>query len=952
MDIKENRKKRLSLSLRAKMLLYFGIAFAAAIAINEAIILYGIPFTDYHGAYRTEQARILQSLSDFADSKKTELQGWLDDRSADTKNLTGSGIFKAQVSELCSFAKKAGGTGIRGKKLASVLQKEKAFRAVQQKLSVLTQSYSAYEKIQVAGKNGMVIVSTETEDLGMDVSESLKFRKVLNPVIDEFVDMEKNEKNNKLYLFISSSINDSGGKPLAVVIMYSKADSIIEPMPYTGSALGKTGEVVLVNQDSKILTSLKYPLPDGSFAKPLEYINPAKPARLSASGIEGVLAANDYRGKRVLAATRYIRITSEIGWGMVVKIDETEVFAPIRQAVFFNLTTGVVICGIMLLVIYFIASNLSAPLKSLSISARRIEEGDFDERAHISGGDEVGMLAESFNSMAERIQNWHRDLEARVRLRTEQLNVLNEELSKEIAERRLVEEALKREKETAQKYLDIARVMIVVINADQTVALINKSGCETMGYQEEEISGKNWFYNFLPEEEIAGAKKVFGQLISGHAEPVEYYENRILTKDGRERLIAWHNAYFTDSSGRIAGTISSGEDITETRILEEQLRQSQKMESIGQLAGGVAHDFNNILTAIIGYANLMRMKLRGDDPLVSYVDEILSSSESAANLTRGLLAFSRKQIIDPQPVNLNDLVRGLEKLLRRIIGEDIELETFICDDELPLMADKAQLEQVIMNLCANARDSMPEGGLLTIETSLFNADESYARSHLFEATGTYAVLSVSDTGAGMDENTKERIFEPFFTTKDIGRGTGLGLSIVHGTVKQHNGYINVYSEPGKGTNFRIYFPVIKSETALKNMEVELLPQGGTETILVAEDKADVKKMIKTFLEEFGYEVLEADNGEEAVRIYAENREKIKLALLDVIMPKMNGREAYEEIKKTAPDVKALFMSGYSADIINRKGIVENGLEFMSKPVPPYALLRRIRHILDSERRQP
>ncbi|SHO43779.1 ATP-binding protein [Desulfopila aestuarii] len=398
-----------------------------------------------------------------------------------------------------------------------------------------------------------------------------------------------------------------------------------------------------------------------------------------------------------------------------------------------------------------------------------------------------------------------------------------------------------------------------------------------------------------------------------------------------------------DVAGNLLWIDGVMEDITERKKLEDQLRQSQKMEAIGTLTGGIAHDFNNILTAILGYSNLLRLKIRDDETvLVNYVEQILASSEKAANLTRSLLAFSRKQIIDPKPVDLNEIVKGVQKLLIRVIGEDIEFRTTMADRDLVVLADTGQVEQILLNLATNARDAMPNGGILTIETSYVNFAGDHAGFSNQVEPGEYAVISASDTGIGMDEVTRQRIFEPFFTTKDVGKGTGLGLSIVYGIIKQHRGDVHVYSEHGKGTTFKIYLPLLAREAADSEKKTVEPLTGGTETILVAEDDDDVRKLMVAMLEQFGYTIIEAVDGEDAVMKFSEHKAEIDLLILDVIMPKMNGKESFEQIKKMNPEVKVIFSSGYTADIIHSKGILESGAGFLQKPVQPQALLSLIR----------
>ncbi|MDP2156336.1 MAG: ATP-binding protein, partial [Nitrospirota bacterium] len=401
-----------------------------------------------------------------------------------------------------------------------------------------------------------------------------------------------------------------------------------------------------------------------------------------------------------------------------------------------------------------------------------------------------------------------------------------------------------------------------------------------------------------------------------------------------------------DEKGEVTKYVYIGRDITRERSLEEQVRQSQKMEVIGKFAGGIAHDFNNILTAIMGYGEMLMDEMKEEDPLRSYVEAIRSSTGRATNLTKSLLAFSRKQTITLRIVDLNEVIRGVEKLLLRLIGEDVQLRTVLSERSLAVMADPGQLDQVLMNLATNARDAMPEGGTLTIETGVVDIDEEYVQEHIFSKPGTHAVLSVSDNGIGMDEETRLKIFEPFFTTKGVGKGTGLGLSIVYGIIKQHDGNINVYSEQGLGTTFKIFLPLIKAGVEeIKSVET-VMPMRGTETVLLAEDDPDVRKLISKVLVKHGYKVMEAVDGEDAVRVFAENRDKIDLLLLDIIMPKMKGTEAYEELTKISPKIKVLFMSGYTEEVIYRKGVLEKGLSFISKPVSPHEILKKIREVLD------
>ncbi|MBI5073901.1 MAG: PAS domain S-box protein [Nitrospirae bacterium] len=405
-----------------------------------------------------------------------------------------------------------------------------------------------------------------------------------------------------------------------------------------------------------------------------------------------------------------------------------------------------------------------------------------------------------------------------------------------------------------------------------------------------------------------------------------------------------------DKNNVLVGLIHVVRDISESKKLEDQLRQAQKMEAIGQLAGGIAHDFNNILSAIMGYGHLLLMKMADNDPLRNYVDQTLEASERAATLTHSLLAFSRKQTISLKLINMNELVKRFEKFLLRLIREDIEFKTVCADEDITVMADTGQIEQVLMNLVANARDAMPDAGKLTIRTGRVHIEDEFMKIDGHGKAGEYALITVSDTGIGMDEKTREKIFEPFFTTKEQGKGTGLGLAMVYGIVKQHDGYVTAYSEPGQGTTFKIYLPFVRPHAGVEITEErkEAAPvRGGTETVLVAEDDEALRKLASTVMGQFGYTVIEAVDGEDAVLKFMENRDRIQLIILDAIMPKKNGKQVYDEISSLSPRIKTLFTSGYTADVISPKGVLEKDMHFILKPVSPIDLLKKVREILDS-----
>jgi signal transduction histidine kinase len=389
-------------------------------------------------------------------------------------------------------------------------------------------------------------------------------------------------------------------------------------------------------------------------------------------------------------------------------------------------------------------------------------------------------------------------------------------------------------------------------------------------------------------------------------------------------------------------------EIAERQRLQAQLLQSQKMESIGRLAGGVAHDFNNLLTAILSYAELSLMRLTEDDPLRRYLVSIQDASEKAAGLTHQLLAFSRRQVLEMKAVDLNAVIKNITNMLMRMIGEDIILEVKTVAAAGIIRADKGQVEQVLMNLAVNARDAMPEGGHLLIKTAPVGPYDAYLQAQGVAVPSEYLMLTVTDTGAGMSAEVRERIFEPFFTTKELGRGTGMGLATVYGIVKQHSGHIIVESEPAKGTTFRIYFPTEAGDEQHGAEQSSALPQG-TETVLVVEDNQSVRDLVHEVLAPLGYQVLAASSGDEALKEDDAHQGTVHLLLADVIMPGMNGRQLAEVIRARRPGIKVLFMSGYTEDALHTQGMIEPGIALIHKPLRPGTLARHVRQVLDSGR---
>jgi len=514
------------------------------------------------------------------------------------------------------------------------------------------------------------------------------------------------------------------------------------------------------------------------------------------------------------------------------------------------------------------------------------------------------------------------------------------------------EEALRESEEKYRTLYDSSRDAIMILSTDKVFLNGNPACVKMFGCRDEDEFISLTPTALSPEYQMDGAlsveksQKMISIAMEQGSHFFEWKHKRVNGEEFYARVLL---ASIKLSGKKILQ--ATVRDITEHKKLEAQLRQSQKMEAIGILAGGVAHDFNNILTTIIGNAELALMNVIKDKSLRKGIKEIKKAGERAVSLTRQLLAFSRKQIVQPKILDINELLTDMEKMLGRLIGEDIEMLTIPAPALWQVEIDPGQIEQVIMNLAINAKDAMPCGGKLTIETANADLDENYSHEHGIEEkkSGRYVMLAVSDTGIGMDKETHEHIFEPFFTTKKVGKGTGLGLATVYGIVKQNNGFIWVYSEPKQGAIFKVYLPEVKKDADPEKKEKKsVVKLNGSETVLIVEDDGLLRNLTQNTLQRYGYKVLDAENGEDAIRVCKEYDGRIDLMITDVVMPKIGGREAAKRLLPLYPQMKVIYMSGYTDDAIVHHGVLEPGLNFLEKPFTPKGLARKVREVLNQK----
>ena len=615
-------------------------------------------------------------------------------------------------------------------------------------------------------------------------------------------------------------------------------------------------------------------------------------------------------------------------WHIVSFVFEKDYNRPIQMAytVTYLSSAGVFLAVVgTLLVVFHLFIN--KPLNRLVAATDGVAEGTLSRIDKITQN-EFGRLMVSFNAMIDSLEN-------------------------EKAEVRSLIHQLKESEALFRSQFEFGNIGIAITSVDKGWVRANKRLCRMLGYSEEELCGTTWSEITHPGD-LAADMESFNRMLSGEIESYEM-EKRFLNKDGNIVFTHLNVSCFRNPDRSVRFVIASLLDISdrkhaekEKERLDAQLLQAQKMESVGHLAGGIAHDFNNMLSVVIGHTELGMNELDRDAPMRNRLKVIHDAARRSADLVRQLLAFARKQTISPKVLDINDTIAGMLKILRQLIGEDIDLAWMPGGHAMgKVRIDPSQIDQILANLMVNARDAIAGVGKVTIETRNIVLDETYCAGHPEILPGRFVMLAVSDNGPGMNEKTLAQIFDPFFTTKTVGQGTGLGLATVYGIVKQNDGFINVYSETGQGTTFKIYLPVIESEEdGVPRKTIQNVMPRGTETVLIVEDDGAILDLGKSILEQLGYTVLTAGAPDAAIAVTQSQRGRIDLLLTDVVMPQMNGRQLAQRLAETVPDLKCLFMSGYTANVIAHRGILDEGVNFLQKPFSMAALAAKVREVLD------
>lgn len=786
-------------------------------------------------------------------------------------------------------------------------------------LAVLRIDFTRYLNLGITDKNGDVICSALPFQSTVNVADRDYFQQAMRTYDFAVGAYQVGRITNRPAINMGYPILDDRNRPTGIVFAALDLGGLGSPLKVTFSSLAGSTDISIVGASGRILS--RYPEEEGLIGHDFPEFSLVKPILENGHG-HGIVEGRAREGETILISVAEIPpIVSGETLYVITRIATSIAFAGVNAQFRRNMTTLAFLAAFIVAATWF-GSRLFVlkPVQTLLGATEKLSRGDLGVRSgppYQKG--ELGNLAKSFDEMTVA-------------------------LKKRKEEKERAEEALRLSENEYRSIVNNSPFGIYRSTTEGQFQTVNPALVEILGYESEAELLKVTMTKDLYTDPAEGTRAIQQILRHSKEKPSEFIWKR---KDGKPVYVRVLTTLVRNPEGAPAYIEGFVEDETGKRLLENQYLHSQRLEAVGQLTGGISHDFNNLLGVILGYTDLVIHKLAPGDPILERMEEIRRAADRAADLTKQLLAFSRKQVFEPGVLDLNGIVSRMKTMLTRLVGDDIDLRIIPAKSIGRVKSDSGQIEQVIMNLVVNARDAMPEGGELVIETANVDSPETRTREGAMFPEGRYVMLSVSDTGSGMDDDTKAKIFEPFFTTKEPGKGTGLGLSTVYGIVKQSNGFIWVYSELGRGTAFKIYLPEVEEEATIEREGKDLAPLAvGSETILVAENDAALRKVISEFLETSGYTLVEVDNPSEIPRFVERHPDPIHLMITDVVMPQMDTQKLVKEIGAMNPGMKVLYISGYTRNSIAIQGTLKEGISFLSKPFTREALLRKVRAVLD------
>jgi PAS domain S-box-containing protein len=956
-----------------------------ALLVVFALLAAGIALIGYFSFLRYEsnnRLRVESQLEAITDLKIAELENFRMERYADGELLHNNGNISTLVRRYVRDPRNA-----------------EARMGLEEWFGKFISSGS-YDRAVLLDADGVVRLTARGPLLPVPEPVLQAVREVFHLGEPMLLDFYRDERERKVFLELLIPFFEKVGSrvPQGVIALRINPEISLYPAITHWPGTGRSAETLLVRKDGGdvvFLNKLKsLEPPPLSVRIPLD-AERRMPAVQAALGREGIMEGTDYRGVPVLA---HLRSVPHSPWRLVARMDLSEVNAPVRERLFLTISLACVLllgaaAGVGLLwrrqrarfykeqyeaerekgwlrdvlsrslnEIYVFdprtlrfryvnaggLKNLGYGMEELSgmtpVDIKpRLTEAAFRDMIRPLEDGERSLLV--FESVHRRKNGTEYPVEVHLQLVPSVDGAVFLAIINDITERKAAEDLLRGANQRLRFHVDRMPLAYIEWDGEFRVREWNPAAERIFGWNAAEALGMHG-HEIVPPDARALLDGEWSRLRESGEAGYSLHTN--VRKDGKAITCEWFNTPLRDAEGNVIGMLSMVHDVTEKTELERKLQTAQRMEAVGTLAGGIAHDFNNALTGIIGFAEMLKARLQDNPHAQADIDQILRSAERASLLTRQILTFARRQVIALSNISLNRVVGDVMELVSKVVGAHIEIRTSLAENLPTVRADAGQIEQVIMNLVLNARDAMPAGGRLLIGTGLENVDAGYVRPHPYMEPGAYVVLTVSDTGIGMDRATRERVFEPFFTTKGPEKGTGLGLAMVYGIVKQHKGFIHLYSEPGQGTTFRIFLPPVD---ALPDAAVPAEPpecRGGTETILLAEDDESVCKLVERTLAGLGYTVLVARDGREAVETFRRNRERVGLAILDVVMPRLGGKGAFEELRREKPDLKVIFMSGYVPDAGTDSFPPVDGVPFLQKPAGPGVLARKVREVLDGK----
>ncbi len=930
MDSKELGQAESPQSIQTKFLVMLVLLFTLVLFISGIVSIIGLPFTSYDGWQGNTRRDAARNLNLVADLRKERLMLWLRERRGDVQVIAKNEIVASNLPHLLSLIHNSDRKSEQPSTYLERSKDEQSYLQIRSLLSSVKSAYSqnqtvVYDEIRIVDAlTGTVVTSTNSNEVGTTYYEHKELEKIRFSRGVYISDVAQNTDFSAPYIQVAHRIVDQNNSVIGIASLEVSIMEILTSLLTVQNDLGKTGEILLVNEYGSTLTTLRFPLSDGTIAKVLDHQITAKPAVFAASGREGSIESADYRGHAVIAAYRHLRISPDWGWGMVVKIDQEQLFAPVKASNIFSLWIG--LGGILLVIILtmILTRQLTQPLRHMTKVAARLASGDSSARTGITSHDEIGLLSSVFDQMADNIESSKQNLEKRIIERTLSLD-------KEIIERKETESVLRQSEARLQAIFDGIPDGIIFTNTSRNILAVNRGMEKTFGYTLSDLKGESASILYETEEEYRNQdQRQYNLTVISRLKP---YEVRYRHKNGKFFFGETIGSSITDINGETIGYIEIARDITERKHLEEQVRRSQKMDAVGQLTGGIAHDFNNILGIIIGNINLLECQYQKDKTIQKRTSTIKKAADRATNLTKQLLSFSRRQPAKTSRVNINKVIVGMDNLIARSITPQVEVTFSLANEVWLTEIDSGDFEDALLNLVINARDAMPGGGQLTVKTNNSDIDAVFCEQNQGIPPGEYVQLSVSDDGDGISDEQIEHIFEPFFTTKPQGKGTGLGLAMVFGFVKRSGGYIKAYSELNIGTTFKLYIPRTKGQEQqekLDNNSLGMLPKGA-EAILVVDDEMGLLTLAQEALEGLGYRVITATDGNQALDRLVEEP-NIALLFSDVVMPGgINGYDLAEQATVNRPDLKVLLTSGYLGEITIYKRQEQFSEGLLSKP---------------------